>query len=47
VRTALPADFRVYFDQQVAPYLAPIQAIGSSAQFFRDHVATSEFVLIR
>ena len=47
VRTVLPADFRVYFDQQVAPYLTPIQAIGSSAQFFKDHVATSEFVLIR
>jgi Protein of unknown function (DUF3352) len=47
VRTVLPADARVIFDQQVAPYLKPIQAIGSSAQFFKDHVATSEFVLIR
>lgn len=47
VRTVLPADFRVYFDQQVAPYLTPIQALGSSAHFFKDHVATSEFVLIR
>ena len=47
VRTVLPADARVTFDQQVAPYLTPIQAIGTSAHFFSDHVATSEFVLIR
>ena len=46
VRTVLPADARVAFDQQVAPYLTPIQAIGSSSHFFSDHVATSEFVLM-
>jgi Protein of unknown function (DUF3352) len=46
VRTVLPTDARVAFDQQVAPYLTPIQAIGSSSHFFSDHVATSEFVLI-
>lgn len=46
VRTVLPTDARATFDQQVAPYLTPIQAIGSSSHFFSDHVATSEFVLI-
>jgi Protein of unknown function (DUF3352) len=47
VRTVLPTDARITFDQQVAPYLTPIQAIGASSQYFGDHVATSEFVLIR
>jgi hypothetical protein len=47
VRTVLPTDARAIFDQQFAPYLTPIQAIASSSHFFSDHVATSEFVLIR
>ena len=46
VRTVLPADARAAFDQQVAPYLTPIQAIGTSAHYFSDRVATTEFVLI-
>ena len=47
VRAVLPADARATFDQQVAPYLTPIQAVGSSERSFSDHIATSEFVLIR
>jgi hypothetical protein len=47
VRAVLPADARATFDQQVAPYLTPIQAIGTSVRSFGDHIATSEFVLIR
>jgi Protein of unknown function (DUF3352) len=47
VRAILPVDVRATFDQQVAPYLTPVQAIGSSTHSFSDHIATSEFVLIR
>jgi Protein of unknown function (DUF3352) len=47
VRTVFPADARATFDQQIAPYLTPIQAIGSSSHYYSDHLATSEFVLIR
>ena len=47
VRAVLPADFRATFDQQIAPYLAPVQAIGVSSHAFSDHITTSEFVLIR
>jgi hypothetical protein len=47
VRAVLPADFRATFDQGIAPYLTPIQAIGSSTRSYGDHLATSEFVLIR
>jgi Protein of unknown function (DUF3352) len=47
VRAVLPVDIRATFDQQVAPYLTPVQAIGSSTHSFSDHIATSEFVLIR
>jgi hypothetical protein len=47
VRAILPAAVRATFDQQMAPYLTPVQAIGSSTHSFSDHVATSEFVLIR
>ncbi len=46
VRAVLPADVQATFDQQVAPYLTPVQAIGSSSTSFSDHIATSEFVLI-
>jgi len=46
VRAVLPADVRATFDEQVAPYLTPVQAIGSSTTSFSDHIATSEFVLI-
>jgi Protein of unknown function (DUF3352) len=47
VRAVLPGDIRATFDQQVAPYLAPVQAVGSSTHSFSDHIATSTFVLIR
>ena len=47
VRPVLPADARATFDQQIAPYLTPIQAVGTSVRSFGDHIATSEFVLIR
>jgi len=47
VRAVLPADVRATFDQQVAPYVTPVQAIGSSSHSYSDHIATSEFVLIR
>jgi hypothetical protein len=46
VRAVLPADSRATFDQQVAPYLAPVQAIGISSRSSSDHIATTEFVLI-
>jgi hypothetical protein len=46
VRAVLPADSRATFDQQVAPYLAPVQAIGTSSRSSSDHITTSEFVLI-
>ncbi len=47
VRAVLPADARATFDQQIAPYLTPIQAVGTSVRSFSNHIATSEFVLIR
>ena len=47
VRAVLPADSRATFDQQVAPYVTPIQALGIASHSFSDHVATTEFVLIR
>ena len=47
VRSVLPASIRATFDQQVAPYLTPIQATGSSTRSFSDHIATTEFVLFR
>jgi hypothetical protein len=46
VRAVLPAASRATFDQQVAPYLAPVQAIGVSSHASSDHITTSEFVLI-
>ena len=46
VRAVLPADVQATFDQQVAPYLTPVRAIGSSTTSFSDHIATSEFILI-
>jgi hypothetical protein len=47
VRAVLPADVRATFDQQIAPYVTPVQAIGASSRSYSDHIATSEFVLIR
>ncbi len=47
VRAVLPADAGATFDAQVAPYLAPLQAIGSSSHSFSDHITTTEFVLFR
>jgi hypothetical protein len=47
VRAVLPADVGATFDQQVAPYLAPVGAIGSSSRSFSDHILTTVFVLIR
>jgi hypothetical protein len=47
VRAVLPADIRATYDQQIAPYVTPVQAIGSSSRSYSDHIATSEFVLIR
>jgi hypothetical protein len=47
VRAVLPADVRATYDQQIAPYVTPVQAIGSSSRSYSDHLATSEFVLIR
>jgi len=47
VRAVLPADIRATYDQQTAPYVMPVQAIGSSSRSYSDHIATSEFVLIR
>jgi hypothetical protein len=47
VRGVLPADVRATYDQQIAPYVTPVQAIGSSSRSYSDHIATSEFVLIR
>ena len=46
VRAVLPAASRATFDQQIAPYLAPVQAIGVSSHASSDHITTSEFVLI-
>jgi hypothetical protein len=46
VRAVLPADIRATYDQQIAPYVTPVQAIGSSSRSYSDHIATSEFVLI-
>ena len=47
VRAVLPADIRATYDQQIAPYVTPVQAIGASSRSYGDHIATSEFVLIR
>jgi Protein of unknown function (DUF3352) len=47
VRAVLPADIRATYDQQIGPYVTPVQAIGSSSRSYSDHIATSEFVLIR
>jgi len=46
IRAVLPPDVQQAFDDQVAPYLAPVQAIGSSNTAFSDHIATTEFILI-
>jgi Protein of unknown function (DUF3352) len=47
VRAVLPAAIGVAFDQQIAPYLVPVRAIGSSTRSFSDHILTTVFVLIR
>jgi hypothetical protein len=47
VRAVLPADVRVTFDQQIAPYLTPVQAIGVASHSYSDHTTTSEFMLIK
>jgi hypothetical protein len=46
VRAVLPADAAATFDQQVANYIAPVQAIGSSSRSFSDHISATVFVLI-
>ena len=46
VRAVLPAASRATFDQQVAQYLSPVQAIGVSSHASSDHITTSEFILI-
>jgi hypothetical protein len=46
VRAVLPADAAATFDREVAGYLAPVQAIGSSSRSFSDHISATVFVLI-
>ncbi len=46
VRAVLPASARATFDQQIAPYVTPVQAIGIGSHSFSDHTTATEFVLI-
>jgi hypothetical protein len=46
VRAVIPADAAATFDREIAQYVAPVQAIGSSSQSFSDHISTTVFALI-
>jgi hypothetical protein len=46
VRGVLPPDAAATFDQNVAPYLSPFQALGVSSQNAGDHTSSTMFLLI-
>ncbi|MHB8718810.1 MAG: DUF3352 domain-containing protein [Candidatus Dormibacteria bacterium] len=46
IRTILPPDALATFDSQVAPYLAPLQALGISTTSSPSHTTSTAFLLV-